>query len=155
MEGWFFLTFFKIFLLNFVQFFSTYLDTGLRFPVGITGQAISAIAYPFIMFLPTKVAAAWFPDNQRALATTIGIMSNPLGVLLANLLSPAICKGPSDVLWVNILTAVPSILACIIATIAITSSEPKHPPSFSAGQKQMDFLNGWFHNYILFIVIMF
>ena len=28
---------------------------GLRFPVGITGQAIAALAYPFIMFLPTKV----------------------------------------------------------------------------------------------------
>ena len=59
----------------------------LRFPVGIFGQAIAAFAYPFIMFLPTKVfhlkilfvflsskvAAAWFPDNQRTLATTIGV----------------------------------------------------------------------------------
>jgi len=29
--------------------------TGFRFPVGISGQAIAALAYPFIMFLPTKV----------------------------------------------------------------------------------------------------
>jgi hypothetical protein len=28
---------------------------GLRFPIGITGQGIAALAYPFIMFLPTKV----------------------------------------------------------------------------------------------------
>uniref|UniRef100_A0AC34F6K4 Major facilitator superfamily (MFS) profile domain-containing protein n=1 Tax=Panagrolaimus sp. ES5 TaxID=591445 RepID=A0AC34F6K4_9BILA len=121
---------------------STYLDPSLRFPVGITGQAISAIAYPFIMFLPTKVAAAWFPDNQRAIATTIGIMSNPLGVLLANLLSPMLCHSPEDVQYVNLMTAIPSVIACIIASVAITRSEPKHPPTISAGQKQMDFFAG-------------
>jgi FLVCR family MFS transporter 7 len=121
---------------------STWIDPAYRFPVGITGQAISAIAYPFIMFLPTKVAAAWFPDNQRALATTVGIMSNPLGVLMANLISPQICNSSADVLYVNFMTAIPSVVACIIATLAITRSEPKHPPTISAGQKQMDFFPG-------------
>jgi MFS transporter, FLVCR family, MFS-domain-containing protein 7 len=44
-----------------------------------------------------KVAAAWFPDNQRTLATTIGVMSNPLGVLLANLISPMLVRSCEEV----------------------------------------------------------
>lgn len=124
---------------------STFLSEDLRFPVGICGQAIAAVAYPFIMFLPTKVAAAWFPDNQRGLATTIGVMSNPLGVLLANLISPQIATDPSHVIRVNIMTALPSLIACVLATVVITRSEPKHPPTISASKKQMDFVQGSFH----------
>uniref|UniRef100_A0A1I8BCU6 MFS domain-containing protein n=1 Tax=Meloidogyne hapla TaxID=6305 RepID=A0A1I8BCU6_MELHA len=92
--------------------------TGFRFPVGISGQAIAALAYPFIMFLPTKVAAAWFPDNQRTLATTIGVMSNPLGVLLANLISPMIVGSCEH------------------------TSEPKIPPTLSASKPSYPFIEG-------------
>uniref|UniRef100_A0A915M9V6 Uncharacterized protein n=1 Tax=Meloidogyne javanica TaxID=6303 RepID=A0A915M9V6_MELJA len=109
---------------------------GFRFPVGISGQAIAALAYPFIMFLPTKVAAAWFPDNQRTLATTIGVMSNPLGVLLANLISPMIVK------ILNILFSVPSIILTVVASVAITSSEPKIPPTLSASKPSYPFIEG-------------
>ncbi len=38
-----------------IRLASSFVSPGLRFPVGICGQGIAAIAYPFIMFLPTKV----------------------------------------------------------------------------------------------------
>ncbi|KAL7075167.1 hypothetical protein ACQ4LE_006150 [Meloidogyne hapla] len=116
--------------------------TGFRFPVGISGQAIAALAYPFIMFLPTKVAAAWFPDNQRTLATTIGVMSNPLGVLLANLISPMIVGSCEHVKILNIIFAVPSIILTVIASVAITTSEPKIPPTLSASKPSYPFIEG-------------
>uniref|UniRef100_A0A915NYH8 MFS domain-containing protein n=1 Tax=Meloidogyne floridensis TaxID=298350 RepID=A0A915NYH8_9BILA len=116
--------------------------TGFRFPVGISGQAIAALAYPFIMFLPTKVAAAWFPDNQRTLATTIGVMSNPLGVLLANLISPMIVGSCEHVKILNILFSVPSIILTVVASVAITSSEPKIPPTLSASKPSYPFIEG-------------
>ncbi|VDK83176.1 unnamed protein product [Litomosoides sigmodontis] len=80
-----------------VRLISSFLPLQIRFPVGIFGQAVAACAYPFIMFLPSKVAGSWFAGNQRALATTIGIMANPLGVLMANVLSPQIVRAPMDV----------------------------------------------------------
>uniref|UniRef100_A0A914CFE4 Major facilitator superfamily (MFS) profile domain-containing protein n=1 Tax=Acrobeloides nanus TaxID=290746 RepID=A0A914CFE4_9BILA len=125
-----------------IRLLSSFLPVASRFPVGITGQAIAAVAYPFIMILPTKVAGSWFPDNQRTLATTIGIMSNPLGVILANVISPQIVSHPDDVLYVNLFTAVPSILCCIAATFLITRSNPKLPPTISASQQRMDFFAG-------------
>ncbi|VDP46783.1 unnamed protein product [Heligmosomoides polygyrus] len=125
-----------------IRLSSSFLPMQYRFPVGITGQAIAAIAYPFIMFLPTKVAASWFPDTQRGLATTIGVMSNPLGVLLANVISPAMVRDPQHVVYLNIFTFVPAAAAMILATVAVKRSEPKIPPTFSASKTQMDFLPG-------------
>lgn len=110
--------------------------------IAYLGQGIAALAYPFIMFLPTKVAAAWFPDNQRALATTIGVMANPLGILIANLVSPRIVQSCSDVLYLNIFTAVPSLLIALVASITITRSEPPHPPTISASHEYFDFFKG-------------
>ncbi|CAO4383185.1 unnamed protein product [Caenorhabditis nigoni] len=131
----------------------------LRFPICMTGQGIAAIAYPFIMFLPTKVAGSWFPDTQRAIATTIGVMSNPLGVLMANLISPAIVKSPDHVIWLNIFTCVPSLAAMLIATFGVNRSEPKIPPTFSASKPQMDFVSGMkscfsSKQYIILLIVM-
>jgi hypothetical protein len=36
--------------------FSSFLPLAMRFPVGIFGQAIVSVAYPFTMFLPSKVS---------------------------------------------------------------------------------------------------
>ncbi|CAB3399960.1 unnamed protein product [Caenorhabditis bovis] len=130
-----------------------------RFPIVLTGQGIAAIAYPFIMFLPTKVAGSWFPENQRAIATTIGVMSNPLGVLMANLISPRIVQSTEHIIWLNIFTMVPSVAAMLIATIGVNRSEPKIPPTYSASKPQMDFLPGMkacfsSKNYLILLLVM-
>uniref|UniRef100_A0A8R1TQZ2 Major facilitator superfamily (MFS) profile domain-containing protein n=1 Tax=Onchocerca volvulus TaxID=6282 RepID=A0A8R1TQZ2_ONCVO len=142
-----------------IRLISSFLPLQIRFPVGIFGQAIAACAYPFIMFLPPKVAGSWFAENQRALATTIGIMANPLGVLMANVLSPQVVGSSKDVLIVNVITFVPSLLACLIATFCVTRSEPRIPPSQSAAQTQMPFFPGikqCFTNkaYIILLIVM-
>uniref|UniRef100_A0A915PWX1 Major facilitator superfamily (MFS) profile domain-containing protein n=1 Tax=Setaria digitata TaxID=48799 RepID=A0A915PWX1_9BILA len=142
-----------------IRFISSFLPLQIRFPVGIFGQAVAACAYPFIMFLPPKVAGSWFAENQRALATTVGIMANPLGVLMANVLSPQIVRSPMDVLIINTVTFVPSLLTCLIATFCITRSEPQIAPSQSAAQPQMPFFPGikqCFTNkaYMLLLIVM-
>ncbi|KAJ0002722.1 hypothetical protein NQD34_007871 [Periophthalmus magnuspinnatus] len=63
-------------------------DASSRYPVVLLGQAISALAQPLIIFTPTKLAALWFPVHQRTTANMLASMSNPLGLLLANILSP-------------------------------------------------------------------
>eukprot|EP00058_Branchiostoma_floridae_P023403 XP_002608893.1 hypothetical protein BRAFLDRAFT_85549 [Branchiostoma floridae] len=69
-----------------------------RFPVVITGQTLTALAQPFILEAPAKLAQLWFAENQRATANMIGSMSNPIGLLLANVISPAIVKSKADFL---------------------------------------------------------
>lgn len=125
-----------------IRFGSSFLPMGARFPVGMIGQGLAACAYPFIMFLPTKVAGSWFGENERALATTIGVMANPLGVLLANILSPQIAAKAAHIPIVNAVTFVSPLITCLIATFGVTRSEPSVPPSLSAAQTQMGFIDG-------------
>ncbi|KAH1169079.1 hypothetical protein KIL84_013669 [Mauremys mutica] len=61
------------------------------------GQCLCALAQPLVIFSPTKLAALWFPDHQRATANMISSMSNPLGILIANLLSPALVSEGKDI----------------------------------------------------------
>uniref|UniRef100_A0A0L8GW11 Major facilitator superfamily (MFS) profile domain-containing protein n=1 Tax=Octopus bimaculoides TaxID=37653 RepID=A0A0L8GW11_OCTBM len=69
---------------------SCYIPAVSRFPVLITGQTLAACAQPFILISPTKMAALWFKDDQRATANMLASMANPLGIMVANLVSPAV-----------------------------------------------------------------
>lgn len=48
----------------------------------IAGQSIMAIGQPLTLVTPAKIAALWFGDNQRALATTIGALAGPVGAVI-------------------------------------------------------------------------
>ncbi|MEQ2168946.1 hypothetical protein GOODEAATRI_019869, partial [Goodea atripinnis] len=48
----------------------------LQFPAVMLGQTLGALAQPLIIFTPTKLAALWFPDCQRATANMIASMCN-------------------------------------------------------------------------------
>ena len=42
-----------------------------KVPLVFTGQTIAALAQPFVLFAPTKLAALWFPEDQRAVANML------------------------------------------------------------------------------------
>lgn len=46
----------------------------ILYPVVMFGQTLGALAQPLIIFTPTKLAALWFPDHQRATANMIASM---------------------------------------------------------------------------------
>lgn len=46
----------------------------ILYPVVMLGQTLGALAQPLIIFTPTKLAALWFPDHQRATANMIASM---------------------------------------------------------------------------------
>ena len=52
----------------------------------IIGQSIMAVGHPLTLVAPAKIAALWFGDNQRALATMIGSLAGPVGAVLGFLL---------------------------------------------------------------------
>jgi len=49
----------------------------------LAGQFVVAIAQPMIMNAISIIATVWFGDKQRALATSLAGLSNPLGGLLS------------------------------------------------------------------------
>ena len=67
---------------------------------------MSACAQCFILELPPKIAAIWFPASEIATATSLGVFGNQLGVALGFLIPPKIIKGPRTAFigsnkWIN------------------------------------------------------
>ncbi|WKY14962.1 hypothetical protein Q1695_000463 [Nippostrongylus brasiliensis] len=103
-----------------------------RFPLAFVGQTVAAFAQPFVMFLPTKLAAYWFPPDQRVIANTLSSMSNPIGIAVMYSFSPLIVNNdhPDSFL---LLTGICCGLAAITAafTLFITRSKPPTPVAAS------------------------
>ncbi|XP_022615648.1 major facilitator superfamily domain-containing protein 7 isoform X2 [Seriola dumerili] len=104
----------------------------VRYILVMLGQTLGALAQPLIIFTPTKLAALWFPDHQRATANTIASMSNPLGILLANIISPLMVPTSAQIPVLLLAYAIPACIICFLATVGIRSSTPPTPPSASA-----------------------
>ncbi|KAM7418155.1 hypothetical protein PAMA_017685 [Pampus argenteus] len=117
-----------------LRFLGTPVTNGftIQYPVVMLGQTLGALAQPLIIFTPTKLAALWFPDHQRATANMIASMSNPLGVLLANIVSPKMAETSEQIPTLLLTYAVPTCIICFLATVGIRSSAPPTPPSASA-----------------------
>ncbi|CAB1325500.1 unnamed protein product [Coregonus sp. 'balchen'] len=85
------------------------LPNAANFPVVMGGQTLCALAQPLVIFTPTKLAALWFPEHQRATANMIASMSNPLGILIASIFSPMIVGTTNNIplLWGSVIVPPP------------------------------------------------
>jgi FLVCR family MFS transporter 7 len=111
------------------------IDKKYAYTVLMVGQCLCSIAQPFLIFVTTKFANSWFAEDQRALANTICLGSNTLGILIGAFISPQIVN--SEVSFVSemcllhlVATGVslfPALMGCFILR-----STPKQPPSYSA-----------------------
>jgi FLVCR family MFS transporter 7 len=52
----------------------------------LLGQIFAAIAQPFFTNVPAKVAARWFPAEQRAAACSVGSLFNPIGIAVGTVI---------------------------------------------------------------------
>jgi len=48
----------------------------------MVGQTIAGIGWTFMVQAPTKLAAIWFGDHERSIATTIGSLAGPIGCII-------------------------------------------------------------------------
>ncbi|XP_007953964.2 solute carrier family 49 member A3 [Orycteropus afer afer] len=109
----------------------------------MAGQSLCALAQTLVVFSPAKLAAVWFPEHQRATANMIATMSNPLGILLANVLSPALVKNESDIILMLPAYVIPAGVVCLLATTCLCESAPPSPPSAGAANSTSEkFLDG-------------
>nr|XP_051683982.1 solute carrier family 49 member A3 isoform X8 [Oryctolagus cuniculus] len=124
----------------------------------MAGQSLCALAQTLVIFSPAKLAALWFPERQRATANMIATMSNPLGILVANVLSPALVKKGEDIPLMLGIYMVPAGLACLLATTCLWGTVPPSLPSAGAASPTSGtFLDGlkllaWNRAYIVLAV---
>lgn len=113
-----------------------------RFLVVMIGQTLAALAQPFLLGSPTKLAAVWFGADERATANMIASLSNPVGVMIANILAPIIVIENSKIPWMLDFFSIPAFLGVAMATLGVCSSTPPTPPTASAEAKSEPFFLG-------------
>jgi len=98
----------------------------------LTGQALTGVACPFISCVPTKISQHWFGDAERAVATILLGMSNPMGIVLGAGITPLLVRRPEDVALMNGVWFFPAALGALLTMMKVTANRPPTPPSPSA-----------------------
>uniref|UniRef100_A0A8C6SBQ5 Solute carrier family 49 member 3 n=1 Tax=Neogobius melanostomus TaxID=47308 RepID=A0A8C6SBQ5_9GOBI len=111
-----------------------------RYAVVFLGQTLSALAQPLIIFTPTKLAALWFPEHQRATANMLASMFFINDFLLRvlfvwRLSDPALCSSDSGLHGARL-----SELSA--GHGGVRSSAPPTAPSASAQSTHEPFIHG-------------
>jgi sugar phosphate permease len=99
----------------------------------LAAQIGIAVGQPFLMNAITKVAARWFPIEERATASGLGTLSSYLGVLVGMILTPWLVEGPG----ITKMLYIYGILAVISAFVFLTfvRERPSVAP-YSADQEE-------------------
>ena len=121
--------------------------------MALLGQALSGFGSPFISCVPTKVVYVyqlyavhirihaclsaqvsqnWFNEHQRLVATTVLGLSNPLGLVLGQAITPMLVPNPGRIPLMNIVWFVPALLGSILTFFSVNRSFPPTPPSRKA-----------------------
>ena len=96
------------------------------FAIVTIAQLGAAIGQPFLTNSITKVAARWFPVNERATATGIASMAGCLGMIIAMILTPILTSlyGFERMLMLYGYASV----ACALIFILLSKERPLTPP---------------------------
>ncbi|GAB6024543.1 hypothetical protein CHUAL_009696 [Chamberlinius hualienensis] len=119
----------------------------VRYPLAMTGQTFSALAQPFVISLHTKISQVWFPEYQRTFATGLAAMGEPFGMVVGNVVFPALVDDAKDIPTANYVVCALGILSGIFG-LSVRHSEPKHPPNIAAAAKRIANKNLTFRHYI-------
>jgi len=95
--------------------------SGENFTLLLLFQSGAAFGQPFVFNAVSKLAALWFPFEERALATGIGIMGQYIGMIIALTLTPFLVPTPDAELLTNMLiiyAAISVVGALLFITLA-------------------------------------
>ncbi|MEM3700973.1 MAG: MFS transporter [Candidatus Bathyarchaeia archaeon] len=97
-----------------------------NFTVLLFFQSFAALGQPFVFNAISKLVTLWFPFEERALATGIGIMGQYIGMIVAMMLTPFLVPTSDITLLTNMLViyAVISVIGAMLF-IVLAREKPK------------------------------
>ena len=119
-----------------MPYLSEAMSSDAQFYLAVIGQALTGIACPFISCVPTKISQHWFCDKQRAVATILIGMANPLGIVLGQGVTPLMVRAPEDVPLMNVVWFIPAGIGAVLTLWKVRREHPPTPPSPSAALAQ-------------------
>lgn len=118
---------------------------GLRDQLGISmlfiGQILVSISEQFVVSIPSRLVAVWYPDDETSLALSICFMGNTLGIAIGFIIPEYFLVGAETVEQIGdalycmfIATALFSVIA-FIADYLLFDEAPEHPPGLARLKK--------------------
>jgi FLVCR family MFS transporter 7 len=108
----------------------------ILYGVTLLGQILASFAQPLFVNVPAHLSAAWFPVNERDVATTLGSMFSPIGNAVGSLLPVLLVttQNNGSVQGMDTLTLVEFVICAVSALMsyALVRDAPPTPPSQSA-----------------------
>lgn len=101
-----------------------------------------AVAQPFILNAPGLVAGKWFPENERATANSLGMLSNYLGMALALILTPVFLNQGLSIKTILIIYGIAGAVAAVLFLI-FAKDAPPTPPCAEEFAVRSDFKEGF------------
>jgi len=131
---------------------------GYNFALVFASQIGIALGQPLVLGSITKLAAKWFPVNERATAAGLGTLAIYLGILGGMIATPVLTLkvGIVGMLWLyGVLAA-----AAALGFLLLAKSEPPTPPCSSGQEERTLMFDGLKsmvrqRNFILLLVIFF
>jgi MFS family permease len=128
------------------------------FNIVLASQIGIAIGQPLVLGSITKLAARWFPVNERATATGLGTLALYLGILAGMIITPILTIGYSIKGMLLIYGGAAAISA--VAFVAFSREHPPTPPCPPGGEERTLMYDGLKSmlkqkDFILLLVIFF
>jgi len=100
--------------------------SGENFTLLLIFQSCAALGQPFVFNAISKLVTLWFPFEERALATGIGIMGQYIGMIIALILTPFLVPNAEITMLTKMLIiyAVISVAGAVLF-IALAKEKPK------------------------------
>ncbi len=100
--------------------------SGKNFTLLLLFQSCAALGQPFVFNAISKLVTLWFPFEERALATGIGIMGQYIGMIVAMMLTPFLVPTSDITLLTNMLViyAAISVISAVLF-MALAKEKPE------------------------------
>jgi MFS family permease len=119
---------------------------------------IIEIGQPFLLNSITKLSANWFPESERTTATGLCLISQFLGILLGELITPFLVIGDHDLTLMLLIYGIVS-LASGLLFIIFAKSRPPTPPSLTVSKEKIFIWAGikrlFTNKFFLILIILF
>ena len=131
---------------------------GANYTLALIAQIGIAIGQPFILNSITKIAATWFPINERATASGLGTLAMYAGIFLGIALTPYVTIGFGIAKVLLVYGIVSAVFA--VAFFALARNNPPTPPCAPEDDHRTKVLEGLKYalgkrRFIMLLVIFF
>jgi sugar phosphate permease len=113
----------------------------------LVAQTGLGIAQPFILNSVTKVAAKWFPVNERATAVGLATLAQFVGFIVVMIVTPILVSGknaPFDISGMLMFYGIISLALSVIFIILMRENPPT-PPAAENNEERLLSLEGFKH----------